>query len=299
MTVIIGFLSLIAFIGLIVGLIKPNLVLRWVKSPTRLKVFGYWIGFSLILGVLGVLTTDEAEVAQSDIETAERYISENKLELAESRLSSFNLESELYPQAQILLERIDSLRTDNKEKSRIAKIAKDKEDAILNKDKIIESLKKEIKSIDEGIDFKEYRGTVTSLQIELALFSVWAKKINEGLENEDPEAVKLANRLKSRVSKIQVSEFPKMRKEYTKLLAKQMWENDIEVTALGSSQSTINFTGGIFAANKNKKDFQGQLGDALRMYRFKQSRYRWYDGQDEYTYYSMKPKKDSEVFEIK
>ena len=73
-----------------------------------------------------------------------------------------------------------------------------------------------------------------------------------------------------------------------------MWENDIEVSANGTGKQYINFTGGIFAANKNKKEFQTQVQKVLNMLRFKQARYRWYKGESEYTYYKMYEGKDSE-----
>lgn len=66
-----------------------------------------------------------------------------------------------------------------------------------------------------------------------------------------------------------------------------MWVNDIEVSGSGSSTIYINFTGGLFAANKNKQDFQEQVHSVLNQFRFKQSMYRWYKGQDEYTYYTI------------
>ena len=41
MEVIIGLLIVILFIALIVGLVKPALILRWTNKPTRLKVIGF------------------------------------------------------------------------------------------------------------------------------------------------------------------------------------------------------------------------------------------------------------------
>jgi len=58
---------------------------------------------------------------------------------------------------------------------------------------------------------------------------------------------------------MQTKEFPILRKEYGKIIANKMWENDIEVTTIGTGRRYINFSGGIFAANKNKKEFQTQV----------------------------------------
>ena len=148
-----------------------------------------------------------------------------------------------------------------------------------------EQFERELKSINEGIEFSKYRESIESMQIELVLFGTWANLIEEGENSDNPELKSLAKKLKSKVINIQATEFPKLRKEYAKVVAKKMWENDIEVSANGTGSRYINFTGGIFAGNKNKQDFQNQLHEVLTMFRFKQSRYRWYEGEDEYTYW--------------
>jgi hypothetical protein len=73
-----------------------------------------------------------------------------------------------------------------------------------------------------------------------------------------------------------------------------MWENDIEVSANGTGKKYVNFSGGVFAANKNKQEFQTQVQEVLNMFRFNQARYRWYKEESEYTYYTMYEGKDSE-----
>ncbi|ADV48762.1 hypothetical protein Celal_1450 [Cellulophaga algicola DSM 14237] len=90
-------------------------------------------------------------------------------------------------------------------------------------------------------------------------------------------------------------EFPILRKEYAKIIAKKIWENDIDVTSSSRGNRYINFSGGVFAANKNKQEFQEQVNEVLKMFRFNQSRYRWYKGADEYTYYTIYEGKDSDL----
>ncbi len=131
--------------------------------------------------------------------------------------------------------------------------------------------------------------------MELVLFGYWADIIKKGENSDDPEIQKLAKQLKSKVVNLQVREFPRLRKEYADVAAKKMWENDIEVYANGTGNRYINFTGGLFAANKNKKVFQEQLHEILTMFRFNQSRYRWYKGADEYTYWTIYEGKDSDL----
>ena len=62
MITFLGLLSVALFIALIItlfiGLIKPALVLRWTKKPTRLKVFGYWVlSMIIIIPTIGLLVS--------------------------------------------------------------------------------------------------------------------------------------------------------------------------------------------------------------------------------------------------
>lgn len=151
----------------------------------------------------------------------------------------------------------------------------------------------ELKSIDDGIEFSSYRETVESLQIELVLFRSWANTITNGQSSDDDEIIKLTNQLKSKVIKLQIREFPILRKDYAKIAAKKMWENDIDVKSSSKENRYINFSGGVFAANKKKQDFQQQVNKVLTMFRYKQS--RWYKGASEYTYYTIYEGKDADL----
>lgn len=295
MTAILGLLSFALFIALIVGLVKPALVLRWTNKPTRLKVFGYWILATFVVGIIGVATESDEDRAKSSIESAKNYIEQENYSSAISRLEDIDKENPLYSEAQILLQQADSLNKMTEEEKRLAKEIEAKKSAEEEKLKQKEQLEREIKSINDGVDFSTYRGTVDSLQMELVLFGYWADIIKKGENSDDPEIQKLAKQLKSKVVNLQVREFPRLRKEYVDVAAKKMWENDIEVYANGTGNRYINFTGGLFAANKNKKVFQEQLHEILTMFRFNQSRYRWYKGADEYTYWTIYEGKDSDL----
>jgi hypothetical protein len=295
MTAILGLLSFALFIALIVGLVKPALVLRWTNKPTRLKVFGYWILATFVVGIIGVATESDEDRAKSSIESAKNYIEQENYSSAISRLEDIDKENPLYSEAQILLQQADSLNKMTEEEKRLAKEIEAKKSAEEEKLKQKEQLEREIKSINDGVDFSTYRGTVDSLQMELVLFGYWADIIKKGENSDDPEIQKLAKQLKSKVVNLQVREFPRLRKEYADVAAKKMWENDIEVYANGTGNRYINFTGGLFAANKNKKVFQEQLHEILTMFRFNQSRYRWYKGADEYTYWTIYEGKDSDL----
>jgi hypothetical protein len=295
MTAILGLLSFALFIALIVGLVKPALVLRWTNKPTRLKVFGYWILATFVVGIIGVATESDEDRAKSSIEAAKNYIEQEKYSSAISNLEDIDKENPLYSEAQILLQQADSLSKMTEEEKRLAQEMEAKKAAEEEKLQQKEQLEREIKSINDGVDFSTYRGTVDALQMELVLFGTWADIIEKGENSDDPEIQKLAKQLKPKVVNLQVREFPRLRKEYADVVAKKMWENDIEVYANGTGNRYINFSGGLFAANKNKKDFQEQLHEILTMFRFNQSRYRWYKGADEYTYWTIYEGKDSQL----
>lgn len=158
-----------------------------------------------------------------------------------------------------------------------------------------EQLERELKSFEKPFDNSTYEGSVDAVQMQLVLFSVWAKVIEEGEASEDEENQKLAKELRTKVEQRQVKEFPIMRKRYAEAVGKKLWESDIEVSTSGSKKDIINFTGGMFAANKNKKEFNDQVYKTLTEFRFKQSRYRWYKGEDEYTYWEMDVPNDKEL----
>jgi hypothetical protein len=295
MTAILGFLSFALFIAFIVGLVKPALVLRWTNKPTRLKVFGYWILASFLVGILALATENDEDRAKSSLESAKTYIEQENYSSAISKLNDIEKENPLYSEAQQLLQKADSLNKMSEEDKKLAKELEAKKAAEEEKLKQKEQLEREIKSVNNGVDFTTYRGTVDALQMELILFGTWANIITKGVNSDDPEIQKLANQLKPKVANMQIKEFPKLRKEYANIVAKKMWENDIEVTSNGTNNKYINFSGGIFAANKNKQDFQNEVHEVLKMFRFNQSRYRWYKGADEYTYYTIYEGKDSDL----
>lgn len=159
----------------------------------------------------------------------------------------------------------------------------------------IAQLKRELASIEEGVNFSTYRNTVDATQMELVLFAAWAKTINEALSSENDEVKTLGEKLEKKVKKIQIKEFPILRKAYAKAVYQKLWEQNIETQVLGSKNKTIQFTGGYFANNGNKALTQETLQEALKMFRFSRVNYKWYKYDDDYTYYEIDSPNDSEL----
>jgi hypothetical protein len=167
-------------------------------------------------------------------------------------------------------------------------------------EKLKERLERELSSeaLTKGLKTDTYRGSVEALQMELVLFGMWASIIQEGEASND-ENKKLASAIRKKVTAIQVAEFPKLRKAYVDIVANKLWEENITVTVQGNGNNIINFTGGLFANNKNIKQMQETINEVVKMFRFKQIRYRWFKGADEYTYYDLEVPKDIELVEFK
>lgn len=180
--------------------------------------------------------------------------------------------------------------------SKDSKIENVKEDTTPKVSTLETRLSKEIEEIKKGIDFSVYRGEILKLQIETSMFKLWGDLIKEGLNSSNPVEVKLSNELQKLVSKVQQKELPLIRKDYIEIVRQKLWEENIKVSGSGRGTTTINLSGGTFFSNKNKSEVQNTLSDILTNFRFKQSTYRAYESQDEYTYYTMETPKDSELF---
>ena len=152
-----------------------------------------------------------------------------------------------------------------------------------------------IKSLDAGDDLMSDLSSATNIQIAAAVFIAYASIIKEGRQSSDEEILKLTADLEERVRAYQVKNFPKVRRAYYEFAKKTLWENDVDVDLSGSGNTVLKFTAGHFAANKNIKMTQESLSEMLTILRFKQTQYRWYKGEDEYTYYKMETPKDSEI----
>jgi hypothetical protein len=166
-----------------------------------------------------------------------------------------------------------------------------------NKSSTLESkLTKEIESIKKGIDFTSYRGNITSLQIETTLFKLWSDMIKEGQSSTNQNEVKLSNEMKKLVEKIQVKELPLIRKEYVDIVKEKLWEDNITVSCSGRGNNTINLESGRYFSNKVIAKDQETISEIIKTFRFKKSTYKAYDGQDEFTYYTLDTPNDNELY---
>lgn len=180
---------------------------------------------------------------------------------------------------------------DSSEQTNVSDSSKSEE---LKKIPLDEQLTTQIETIGT-FNSEDYRGTIEKINSELLLITFWSNLTKQAENSEDANINKLGKDLEAKLVQLQIKEFPKMRADYGKLAGNTLWEHDVDVTVFGSSNSIIEFTGGVFAANKNIKDAQLAVQDMLKKLRFDRANYRWYSGADEYDYYELKSSKDSEI----
>ena len=127
-------------------------------------------------------------------------------------------------------------------------------------------------------------------------FSKWVEIVdasdNYSLSLEEKETL---DKFKKKIISVQVAAFPKLRDAYGPAVREKLWEDDMSARTIGAGYRIIEFVGGTFAANRNKKAWQTEVREVLYKLRFTQSRYKWYKGDNEYTYYDMEPPKDNQL----
>lgn len=222
---------------------------------------------------------------QSNIDYAKAKIKSGNYEDAIVDLKNISADDKDYNEAQQLLNQVYKKVQDIDSTSEFdsRKVLEDK-------------LVKELNDIDsfDGSDFN----TIEKLKVELALLQSWSNLIKEGVNSDDRRLMKLSNDLKFKVERLQVKEFPKMRLRFASVLKKELWTDNIEVAIGGNANSTLTFTGGIFANNANKQEYQSSLTEIFNLLRFKRINYKWYKYDDEYTYYNLETNRDNALLTL-
>lgn len=245
---------------------------------------------SLFLALIFVGCADNsAPVGQAHVRLAVMQIDSKEYIKAMQTLESVYEHSEYYDSAQLLLRIADSLNSiavlERAEREK-------KEKAELNLD-LCNSV---LADLRDGYDFSIYYGNKEQLIEGIDQLTAWWKIALEGHNSEFEENEKAGTELGKMLESIQKREMPNFRKAYGSIMDRVLWENDIDVKTSGRDHSTVTFIGGLFAANRNIKDFHQAALPLLKDMRFDQVRYKWYDSQRDYQYYSLDPFPDQEPF---
>jgi hypothetical protein len=138
-----------------------------------------------------------------------------------------------------------------------------------------------------------YRGDLPSLRNEIDAFKDFRKFIVKLEFYDSVECKQLYNNLNREFEKLLNKEYPKLRASYAKILDQKLCEDNIDVTIQGNRNTTILFVGGIFTSNKSIKEFKVSLNGDFELFKFKSIRFKWYEGADEYTYFTFEPEPDT------
>lgn len=166
---------------------------------------------------------------------------------------------------------------------------------LLNEQKQL--LEAEIKSLDKpfnGSDLSRY--TVGEMNLLIATFKTRAKMIREGEESDNMEIQKLAEKLKAKAAAYQTKSFPILRKAYAAGLNQELWIVDGKAYVSGNSNIYITVVSPELVQNKMKLEAHKAICGTLEKLRFRQARYKFYDGSD-YTYWTVFEGKDADLIE--
>lgn len=117
--------------------------------------------------------------------------------------------------------------------------------------------------LDELGEFKEYWKTINKMK---------------NAYHHDEEIISLVTKLENEVIRVQKREFPILRKQYAKILSKNLWIEDIDVYCGGNRNTVISFIGYKYAARENIADTQNTESSYLKQFRYKKSIYYWCRG---------------------
>jgi hypothetical protein len=156
-------------------------------------------------------------------------------------------------------------------------------------------LDQEILLIPE-IDALRYAKGLDSIKAGLAIIDSWSALYEKGgWLNIDNETQKKRQKFRSLLAKKQAQMFPAMRDAYGPAMRNQLWEADGSAKTFGAGFRTIEFISAAFARNANIKKVNDQMLDTLMTLRFSRVQYKWFDGAAEFTYYTLKPPKDTDI----
>lgn len=275
---ILGLCYLFIILFFVVGIFSPSSVIVSRPNPSRWRVLLYTvIGFS-ITSVLVSLFVDLEEVNKDHLTSAKEQIELGNYTNALDELNEIGEASGLFIEAQQIKSEVDSIKF------------------AIYKSNFKKEIKQDLESVKKGIDFAAYYKKTTGAASALSMFSEKAKMIKEAQSHGDPEVVAMGLSLKKEMIRQQKIGFPALRKEFGKQSNSNLWESDISVSVGGKNNATITYTGAIFTTNRNIKDFHETILLLLTRFRYKRVIYRWYEGQEDYTYWSINSHDDAFIF---
>jgi hypothetical protein len=144
---------------------------------------------------------------------------------------------------------------------------------------------------------RDHHESVQSITMDLGIIGGMVLTYLEAKESKDAEVLKVAKELKIKLTDIQVKGFPKLRKEYARIMKEALWEHNITVKLSGNKNTKLMFTSALFADNANIKMAEDKIHSMLTTLRFKRANYEWYEGSGG-SYYDITSAADNEIIAI-
>lgn len=161
--------------------------------------------------------------------------------------------------------------------------------------KLIKSIQDELTIIEKGIDYSQYRGSLSSIKKELKMFNKWSKIIEDNQTDSSKEVKKILGKFKNKVISNQVKEFPILRKEFSMVIGSIGLKDDIEVISFGPKNTNIKFIGSYYALKSNISLNHSKISSVLGYLRFKKAQYLWFKYDEDYVTYKIESSKDNEI----
>lgn len=157
----------------------------------------------------------------------------------------------------------------------------------------------DVATMSEALDSMRVQVSGQSLQhmgFSIEIFNGCATLIKEA---QDAQAglgeQKALDQFRVKLVQRQRQVFPIMRDQAGPAFRKSLWEADTEARTFGYRFGTVEFVSGVYARNVNIKKSHEAIRGVLTQLRFKRANYKWYSGDDKYTYYKIESPDDSDI----
>ena len=144
-----------------------------------------------------------------------------------------------------------------------------------------------------SFDFTSGLEDTDDVAASLAMLDFFSGVAAESPSGEADKALREGFTKKLRATQRRV--LPVLRDKYGPALRARLWEADGKAKTVGQGYRTVELIAAAFAANRNIKTIYETLYPSLMRLRFTRAQFRWYDGADEYQYYTLKPPSDDDI----
>ena len=159
----------------------------------------------------------------------------------------------------------------------------------------VEQLERELASMP-SLSATKYTGSVESINTALIIIGAWSLLYEEGASLPlDADGENKRQRFRELLIRKQTGMFPALRDAYGPAMRQQLWEADGSARTIGSGYRTVEFVSATFARNANIKQIHTEMYENLMMLRFTRAQYKWIRQASEFSYYTLKPPRDSDI----